>query len=74
MAGKLEKSKGKVKQVVGTLTDNKKLESEGKIDRRAGEAQEEIGRAKRKAERVVEDTRRLAGTAIDRARDAARRK
>ena len=38
MAGKVEKSKGKVKEAVGTLTGNKKLESEGKIDRRAGEA------------------------------------
>ena len=31
MAGKIEKSKGKVKQVVGTLTDNKKLESEERL-------------------------------------------
>jgi uncharacterized protein YjbJ (UPF0337 family) len=57
MAGKVEKSKGKVKEAVGTLTGNKKLESEGKIDRRAGE----------KAERKATE-------AIDKAKDATRRK
>ena len=63
MAGKIEKSKGKVKEAVGTLTGNKELESEGKIDRRAGEAKEKVGRVKSKVE-----------AAIDKAKGAAHRK
>jgi uncharacterized protein YjbJ (UPF0337 family) len=74
MAGKIEKSKGKVKVAVGSLTGDKKLESEGKIDRRTGEAKEKIGRVKKKVEGTAEKTERKAGKAIDKAGDAARRK
>lgn len=74
MTGKIEKSKGKVKVTVGSLTSNKKLESKGKFDRRAGEAKEKIGRAKSKADRTVERTERKALKAIDKAKDAARHK
>ncbi|MBW4078501.1 MAG: CsbD family protein [Acidobacteria bacterium] len=74
MAGKIEKSKGKVKEAVGSLTGNKELESEGKIDRRAGEAKEKVGRVKSKVEEVAEKSERKATKAIDNAKDAARRK
>jgi uncharacterized protein YjbJ (UPF0337 family) len=74
MAGKIEKSKGKVKVAVGSLTGNKELESEGKIDRRAGEAKEKIGRVKSKVEGTAEKAERKAVKAIDKAGDAARRK
>jgi uncharacterized protein YjbJ (UPF0337 family) len=74
MAGKIEKSKGKVKEAVGSLTGNKKLESEGKIDRRAGEAKEKIGHAKSKVEEAAEKAERKAVKAVDKAKDAARRK
>ena len=74
MAGKSEKSKGKVKEAVGSLTGNKKLESEGKIDRRAGGTKEKIGRVKGKVEGVVEKAERKATKAVDKAKDAARRK
>ena len=74
MAGKVEKSKGKVKVAVGSLTGNKKLESEGKIDRRAGEAKEKVGRVKSKVEGAAKKAERKAGKAIDKASDAARRK
>jgi uncharacterized protein YjbJ (UPF0337 family) len=74
MAGKTEKSKGKVKEAVGSLTGNKKLESEGKIDRRAGETKQKIGRVKGKVEGVVEKAERKATKAVDKAKDAARRK
>jgi uncharacterized protein YjbJ (UPF0337 family) len=74
MAGKIEKSKGKVKVAVGSLTGDKKLESEGKIDRRTGEAKEKIGRVKRKVEGTAEKAERKAVKAIDKAGDAARRK
>ena len=74
MAGKVEKSKGKVKVAVGSLTGNKKLESEGKIDRRAGEAKEKVGRVKSKVEGATKKAERKTVKAIDKASDAARRK
>lgn len=74
MAGKIEQSKGKVKQVVGTIAGNRELESEGKIDRRAGEAKAKIGRAKSKVEAAAEQAERKAVKAIDKAKDATRRK
>lgn len=74
MAGKIEKSKGEVKQVVGTLTNNKKLESGGRIDRHAGEAKEKVGRAKSKVEAVAKKTERKAVKVIDMAKDATRGK
>jgi uncharacterized protein YjbJ (UPF0337 family) len=74
MTGKIEKSKGKVKEAVGTLTGNKELESEGKIDRRAGEAKEMLGKAKSKVVASAEKVERNAVKAIDKAKDAARRK
>ena len=74
MAGNIEKSKGKVKEAVGSLTGNKKLESEGKIDRRAGEAKAKISRVKGKVEGAAEKAERKAVKAIDKAKDAARRK
>jgi uncharacterized protein YjbJ (UPF0337 family) len=74
MAGRIEKSKGKVKEAVGSLTGNKQLESEGKVDRRAGEAKEKIGRVKSKVEEAAEKAERKATKVIDKAKDAARRK
>lgn len=74
MAGKIEKSKGKVKEAVGTLTGNRELESEGRIDRRAGEAKEKVGRVKGNVETSAEKAERKAVKAIDKAKDATRRK
>jgi uncharacterized protein YjbJ (UPF0337 family) len=36
--------KGKVKEEVGDLTDNKSLEIEGKIDKGIGRVREDVGR------------------------------
>lgn len=36
--------KGKVKEEVGDLTDNKSLEIEGKIDKGVGRVREDVGR------------------------------
>ena len=74
MAGKLEKKKGKTKEVVGILTGNKKLESQGKIDRRAGEAKEKVSRVKTKVEGSVDKAECKALKAIDKTKDTARRK
>jgi uncharacterized protein YjbJ (UPF0337 family) len=74
MAGTLEKTIGKFKVAIGSLTGNKQLESEGKLDRRAGRAKEKISRAKDKVDAATEKAERQAITATDSARDAARRK
>ena len=55
--------KGHAKEVVGSLIGNKKLESEGKADRHAGDAKETVEHAKDKVEEV-----------IDKAKDALHRK
>jgi uncharacterized protein YjbJ (UPF0337 family) len=74
VAGKIEKVKGKAKETVGGLTGNKKLESEGKMDGRAGEAKEKIGRVRNKVEGSVDKAERKTLKAIDKANDTARRK
>lgn len=74
MAGKIDKTKGKVKVAVGSLTGNKKLESEGRLDRRAGEAKEKISHVKTKVRSATEKAERKAMKATDDARNAARHK
>ena len=55
MEGKFEALKGKVKQATGDLTDDEKMRNEGIADEAAGDTQDAIGRAKRKAGEFVED-------------------
>jgi uncharacterized protein YjbJ (UPF0337 family) len=50
-AGKL---KGLAKEAAGSLAGNKKLESQGKAERRTGEAKEKLGRVEDKAEEFVD--------------------
>jgi uncharacterized protein YjbJ (UPF0337 family) len=45
--GKLHKVKGRVKQVVGRATKNRRLEAEGLVERAGGSIQERIGRAEK---------------------------
>ena len=49
--------KGKVKQAVGDLTDNKDLKREGKADEKAGRAKEILQTAKDKADHMVDTVR-----------------
>ena len=74
MVGEIDNAKGNAKEAVGGLTGNKDLESEGKADRRAGEAKEKIGRVKAKVEESIEKTERKALKAVDKAKGTARRK
>ena len=60
MGAESDQVKGKAKQAAGIITGNEKLESEGKSDRRAGEAKEKVGRAKSKVEAVAKKTERKA--------------
>ena len=45
--GKFHEAKGKVKEMAGKITDNPKLESEGKGENIAGKVQEKIGQVKK---------------------------
>jgi uncharacterized protein YjbJ (UPF0337 family) len=49
--------KGKVKQAVGDLTDNKELKKEGKADETTGEVKESLESVKDKAEDLVDKVR-----------------
>lgn len=55
LKGKLDQAKGKIKQGVGDLTDDKRLHDEGVADEAAGEIREGVGTAKRKIGEAVED-------------------
>ena len=44
--GTFHKAKGKAKEMAGRITDNPKLETEGKAEKIAGKVQEKIGQVK----------------------------
>jgi len=48
MRGKIKKAKGAVKEKIGHAVGNRTLEREGTADRRKGNMQETLGKAKRK--------------------------
>ena len=74
MGEKTDQVKGKVKEAAGSLTGDKDLESEGKADRRAGEAKEKLGHAKGKIEEVIDKAEDKVEEVIDKAKDALHRK
>lgn len=45
--GTLHQAKGKVKEMVGRITDNPKLEGEGSAEKVAGRVQEKVGQIKK---------------------------
>jgi uncharacterized protein YjbJ (UPF0337 family) len=45
--GTFHDAKGKVKEMVGEVTDNPKLEAKGKAEKIAGKVQEKIGQVKK---------------------------
>ena len=54
--GVAQKIKGRVEQAVGKLTGNKKLETEGKIDKAAGSIRVAVGEANDTIKDVVKDS------------------
>ena len=74
MGEQSDQVKGKVKETVGSLTGDEDLESEGKADRRAGEAKEKVGKAKDKVEDVIDTAKDTVEEVIDKTKDAAHRK
>ena len=57
MGEKTDQAKGRVKEAVGSLTDDKDLKREGQRDRLAGEAKEKVGDIKDKVEDVIDKTK-----------------
>ncbi len=74
MSGKSDQVKGQVKEAAGALTGDKDLESEGKADRRAGEAKEKLDHAKDKIKEVVDNVEGKVEDVVDKAKDALHRK
>jgi uncharacterized protein YjbJ (UPF0337 family) len=55
MGEKTDEAKGRVKEAVGDLTDNERLEREGKMDRAGATVKRKTGEAVDKTKEVVED-------------------
>jgi uncharacterized protein YjbJ (UPF0337 family) len=53
----LDQAKGRVKQAVGDLTDNKDLKKQGKADENAGKAKEFLEDAKNKGNDLIDKAR-----------------
>jgi len=57
--GKAEHMKGKVKDAVGGLTGDMKMQAEGKLDQAKGKARDALGKAQRELDpRKPDDSRR----------------
>jgi uncharacterized protein YjbJ (UPF0337 family) len=48
MSGQGDKAKGRVKQAVGDLTDDKDMKNEGRVDEAAGKVKEGVDKVKDK--------------------------
>jgi uncharacterized protein YjbJ (UPF0337 family) len=74
MSGRTDQVKGQVKEAAGALTGDKDLESEGRADRRTGEAKEKLDHAKDKVKEVIDDATAKVEDVVDKAKDALHRK
>jgi uncharacterized protein YjbJ (UPF0337 family) len=57
MTSNTDDLKGRAKEAVGDLTDNKDLKNEGKADRASGRAKEFVEDAKDKAEDAIDSVK-----------------
>ena len=48
ITGKVEKTKGQVKEGIGEVTEDRKLKNEGKWDKTKGTIKEKVGKVKQK--------------------------
>jgi uncharacterized protein YjbJ (UPF0337 family) len=74
MSGKSDQVKGRAKEAAGILTGNKELESEGKADRRTGEAKEKVDHFKDKVDDVTDKAKAKVDGMADKVKDALDRK
>ena len=60
MGEKIDKAKGHAKEAVGDLTDDERLEREGKMDQAGGEIKGAAERARDKVDESVDAAKRAA--------------
>lgn len=53
MSGTTDKIKGRVKEAIGALTDDKRLKSDGRLDQRVGKIKETMEHAVDKAKNAM---------------------
>jgi uncharacterized protein YjbJ (UPF0337 family) len=53
--GKFDQAKGKTKETIGRVLDDRDLENEGQAEHTGGKVQEGFGKAKRKVGEAIED-------------------
>jgi uncharacterized protein YjbJ (UPF0337 family) len=70
MGAKGDQAKGQAKEAMGVLVGNEDLESEGKSDRRAGEAKAKVESVKDEVGDVIDKTKDKVDEVIDKAKDA----
>jgi uncharacterized protein YjbJ (UPF0337 family) len=70
MSGKTDQMKGRAKEAAGSLTGSKKLESEGKADRRGGEIKQRLEQGTDMIEGFLDKARDKGEKAIDKVKGA----
>ena len=56
MSAKTKQWKGRIKQAAAAITGDRKMEREGRVERRAGEVEERIDQAADKASEMIDKT------------------
>ena len=55
MGAKTKRWTGRIKQAAGTLSGNRKLEREGRAERRSAEAEERLTQARGKVDKMIDN-------------------
>jgi len=56
--GRMEQARGTIKETVGDLTDNERLQREGEYDKAKGTVREGVGDVREDVDRTVDDLQR----------------
>jgi uncharacterized protein YjbJ (UPF0337 family) len=64
MGAKTKQLRGRIKQAAGSLTGNKKLERQGRVDRQSAEATKRLNDVTAKVEEVIDKTADAVSNAI----------
>ncbi|HKY13782.1 MAG TPA: CsbD family protein [Microthrixaceae bacterium] len=58
MSGKMDETKGRVKEAAGDLTDDDDLKAEGKADKASGKAKQFVDKAEDKVDDAIDSVKR----------------
>ena len=56
--GRMEQARGTIKETVGDVTDNERMQREGEYDKAKGNVREGVGDVREKVDRTVDDLQR----------------